>query len=166
MAKQPDFKRVDEKTAHMLRALIDDHIHSVHIWMRKIGWDTEARKAFWTGLAEGETDEYNFKQERPPRPPLPVNVVLESGQHLTYKAGIVHWHRPYAQAPNGLWPYDFPINNAQVAAFQQAGYRLAIAPDGTGFTYTTTEGGSPQADTVLKVLKRIFNFDPMLVELT
>lgn len=154
------FQQVDESTGEELLKLADHHIHTISLWLRKMGKDTNERKAFWMAVAEAETDELDYVAVVRKTPPTPATIVFESGEGLGHRPGLVQWNRPYPiDLEVGHFPYDFPLNNKQVADFGQAGYRLSLLPDGTGFRYTTlsSNGNRPNATRTLEVMEQVFH---------
>ena len=128
--------QVDEKTGEALKKLIDHHTHSISLWLRKLGLDTEARKAFWCEQAEKETDEFTFESIE--RPPTPARWTPESGTGMAQQPGLVIWTRPFSiDWESGHFPFDFPLNNKQVAEIIRAGFQPTILPDGTGFRFSS-----------------------------
>lgn len=151
--------KVDDKTGALLNRLIADSAHKIRLWMFKLGWDKDARKAFWMRLAETETDEY--EPERTERPKIPVDLIPESGEGIGYSWGLVTWARFFPIGPEGERPYDYPINNAQVLDFQKKGYRVTLNKDGSGFSYLTTDGNSdPEA--VAEAIRESFHLEPTI----
>lgn len=132
------FQLVDEKTATELQKLIDHHIHSIKLWQLKMGKTIDERREFWTSLAEQESDEFDWKGGMTERPPTPARWTPESGTGMTQQPGLVIWTRPFSiDWESGHFPFDFPINNKQVAEIIRAGLQPTILPDGTGFRFSS-----------------------------
>lgn len=143
-----------------LGRLIEYHTQQISSWLKMLGYDIEARREFWRELAEKETDGVNLKIGT--RPPMPVDLILESGDGLTYQQGQVNWRQRYSlDGEFSQVPYNFPLNLTQAADFQKRGYRISLLPDGSGFNYTTlsTNGDRPSPEIIKDTLENVFHFD-------
>jgi hypothetical protein len=129
---------VDQKTADVLQVLIDHHSTSISYWLRKMGLDTPARKAYWLRLAGSEADSVDWNRGLEKTPPRPAYLVLESGNGMDYKPGLLTWLRPYPiDIDDHQFPYDFPINQRQILELAKTGYACTLLPDGTGFNFVS-----------------------------
>jgi len=159
---------VDTRTGTVLEKLMEHHIHTIELWMRKLDWDAERRTAYWLDVAsESQVDEIPWEKGLFKRPPMPVTVTPETGEGISWQPGVVRWARPYRiDWDTNTFPFDFPLNGAQIHEFRKAGYRLSVLPDGTGFTYqsdhTEEWGTDASKQGLLRLLSEHFHFDPKL----
>ena len=152
----------EKKTRKLLEDLIDHRLADINAWLFKLGYTKEERKAFWLRQAEEVTDEFKSREKK--KLPLPVEVVLESGEGLGRIPGAILWRRPYPiDLMKGLFPFDFPINQAQLAEFRKQGFIPTLYPDGTGLGFTSDSEPRGKQETI-NAIEASFNFYPTIIE--